>query len=287
MGEYYRPKTVEAAIELAAQHEQAHYIAGGTDLVIALKKRPQDFPCIISLVQIGQLHRITASEQVLRIGALVTHRELQRDALINRYFTALAQGAAAVGSAQVRNIATVGGNLCSGLPSADTASPLLVLGASVRLAGPRGERVVPLDEFFAGPGRTIKERDEVLTEVLVPQPPGRTGSAYLKQAKRKALEIAMIGAAVYLEVDDKGHCRAARIALTTAAPIPMRTRKAEAFLAGQPVTRGILDEAGQIAAGEAAPRTSWRCTREYRKAMVPVLVRRAGLIAMERCNSTL
>lgn len=273
-----QPFSLDEALSTMSSYPELTLVAGGTDVVVNFRDKPEKFKGYLFLNKIKGLDCICFEENELRIGALVTHSQLEREPRILKDYTALAQGSRSVGSLQVRNIATVGGNLCSGLPSADTASPLLVLDASVRLVSLKGERTIPLTDFFVGPGKTLKRNDEILTEIIIPKAARFSASAYQKHGKRKALELAINGAAVCLELDqDEGICSKARIALTTAAPTPLRVRKAEAFLTGQVLDQQTLDQAGKIAVEEASPRTSLRASAEYRKAILPVLVRRAGL----------
>jgi len=271
------PVSLNAALDLLKSNPDLTIVAGGTDVVVNYKRDPDKFGRFIFIDKIGELRHISFNSEQLIIGALTTHREIETSVLIKDGYTTLAQGARSVGSVQIRNAATIGGNLCSGLPSADTASPLLVLDAKVLLVNSVRERLVKLEDFFVSPGKTIINKDEILREVIIPKTSKRSASSYVKHAKRKSLELAMIGAAVFLEIDDYGICSIARIALTTAAPVPMRAKKAEEFLTAEPLSIERLNMAAVIAGEEAFPRTSWRCSAEYRKAVLPVLVKRAGI----------
>jgi len=177
-----------------------------------------------------------------------------------------------VGSRQTANMATVGGNLCNAAPSADTAPPLLVLGAKARILGPRGERLLPLEEFFLGPGRTVLEHGEVLVEVLLPPPLPRSASAYRRHTPRQCMDIAVVGVAAFLALDEAGEKIAeARIALGAVAPTPIRAHRAEALLVGRPASPEVLGEAALMAREEASPISDVRGSAQFRRYLVGVM----------------
>lgn len=175
---------------------------------------------------------------------------------------------------QTRNKATLGGNLCHASPSAETAGPLLALGAVVHLSGTEGERSLPLEDFFTGPGSTALRPGEILREVTVPLPAEGSGSAYLKLGRRRAMEIAVVNVAVLLQRKE-GICHTARIALGAVSPVPLRARAAEALLEGAAWRKPLLEEAAQAAAAACRPISDVRATEGYRREMVRVLVGRA------------
>jgi len=201
-----------------------------------------------------------------------------------RRLVALALGAGWVGGPQMRNRGTVGGNLCNASPAADTAAPLLVLGARVRLAGAGGERTLALEEFFVGPGKTVLAPGEVLAEILVPPPPPRSGGDYQRRT-RTAMDIAVVGVAAAVVLDGGTACRDARLALASVAPTPLRAAAAEAVLRGKDLAPERIAEAARAAAGEARPIDDVRATATYRRAMVEVLTRRALTAALARARS--
>ncbi len=208
----------------------------------------------------------------LRLGALTTLRELTRSETVRAHYPALAQAAFLMASEQIRTFATVGGNLCNAAPSADLAPPLMGLEAEVLLAGPDGERRLPLEAFFLGPGQTALQRGELLREILVPPPTGRM--TYLKHAARAFMDIAVVGVALRLVVTE-GRCQTAHIVLGAVAPVPLRARNAEEFIVGRPLTAESIDRTAQLAAEACSPIDDVRGSIWYRRRMVEVLTRRA------------
>jgi carbon-monoxide dehydrogenase medium subunit len=209
---------------------------------------------------------------------------LETNPLVRDELSALYDGASQVGSVQIRNVATVGGNICNAAPSADTAGPLLALDAVAVLQSPDGTRRVPLTEFFTGPSQTVRNHEEILTAFEIPIAMGRYGSAYHKHARRKAMDLPILGVAVSLKVGE-GVIQDVRIALSVAAPTPIRARKAEEFLKGQPFQEKELAEAGRIAAQEASPRDSLRGQAWYRREVIETFVPRMAIKARDRVKT--
>ena len=275
---YFKPKDLGEAFSLLAEHgNKAELIAGGTDVMVVAKLSNRSPEVLISLRGLDKL-RYVQKKNDYHIGALTTHRMLETSRLVQKELAALYQGAAQVGSVQVRNVATIGGNLCNAAPSADTAGPLFILDAVLVLKSSSQERKVPIHDFFVGPSETVKERDEILTEIIVPGHMGSYGSAYYKHARRKAMNLPIIGVAVGLSLREEGIIDDARIALTVAAPTPIRVFEAEDFLRGKPLTDDIFKEAGLIASSPecCSPRDSMRCEGWYREDMVRVLIPRVA-----------
>ncbi len=284
--QYLAPKSVEEACSLLVQHtEKAKVVAGGTDLLVNMKNRELTPQYLIGLKNIPNLDYVKYdAAEGLRIGALASHKTIARSPLVRDKFDLLADAASKVGTPQIRNMGTIGGNLCNAAPSADTASPLIVLGATVKLVSPKGERTVPLEQFFTGPLETCLELDELLTEIRVPEPAPRTSGVYLKLCARGTVDIATVGVALVLTLADDSSCTDVRIALTTAAPTPMRAKRAEQVLIGKSLEDNVIEETAQTASEEARPRTSMRGTAEYRREMVKVLTRRALKQAWEQAR---
>ncbi len=283
--EYFTPKTIEEACSLALTYQgKAKIIAGGTDLIVQVKHKEVSPSYIINIKDTG-LDYITPDEQGgLRIGALATHRSIEASPLIKEGFAILAQAAAKLGTWQIRNRSTIGGNLVTAATSADTIPALMVLEAKLKIMGADGERLIPIGDFFTGPGQTLLRPDEIVSEIQVPGLPRRSGGVYIKHTIRKSLDLAIIGVAAIVTLD--GDTLAdVRIALGTAAPTPMRARKAEAVLRGKPISDDLLQQAGQAALDESSPRDSLRASADYRRKMIKVLVTRAIKQAVEQVKT--
>ena len=283
--EYLKPKNLEEVFSLLKSYgEKAVLIAGGTDVMVNIRNKKLAPEALISLRGLEDLAYVKKDEGAYRIGALTTHRMLETSSLVQRELSALYDGASQVGSVQIRNVATVGGNICNAAPSADTASPLLALDAVAVLQGPEGARKVPLSDFFTGPSQTVRASNEVLVEFEIPSEMEQFGSAYHKHSRRKAMDLPILGVAVSLKVEGKS-IQDARIALSVAAPTPMRAIEAEAYLRGKELSDDVLIEAGKIAANEASPRDSLRGKAWYRKEMIETFVPRMAHKALERLKN--
>ncbi len=276
--EYLKPTTLsEATGVLKKQSGRARIIAGGTDLLVEMKSRSIQPRMLIDIKSLPGLGNIEFGEKDgLRIGALATMNEIVSSSVIREQFSILSQAAQTIGSMQVRNRGTIGGNLCNASPSSDTAPALLALGARVKIAGERDERTIALEEFFMGPGQTVLQPGEILTEVLISPPVPHTAGAYLKLGIRKAMEIALVSVGVVLSLDKiRGICKEIKIALGAVAPTPIRSKKAEAVMKGRPLVDEWITQAAQRASEEARPISDLRGSAEYRREMVKVLVQRA------------
>jgi CO/xanthine dehydrogenase FAD-binding subunit len=275
--EFSSPSSVAEALKLLAQNgSRAKVIAGGTDLVVQMKNKLAAPKKIINLMGISDLTGIQKKGRGLRIGALVKHAALEGSPLLKEGWGILAEAAHKLGSPQIRNLGTVGGNLVNASPAADTAGPLLVLGAEAILASKKKERRVPLHSFFRGPGKTVLGKGEIVKEILIPPVPAGSVWAYLKLGRRKSLDLALTSVAVLLTLDPKTKiCRRARVALGAVAPIPLRAKDTEKFLEGKTLDDDVIREAGERAQKECRPISDVRASAEYRKEMVKVLVGRA------------
>jgi carbon-monoxide dehydrogenase medium subunit len=305
--DYLKPKTLEEALSLLNQHgKKAALIAGGTDVIVMMKQKTMSPGVLISLQGIPGLDQIRY-DGTLRIGAMVTHRALEKSDLIRKEFSALADAVDALGSIQIRNVATIGGNVCTAAPSADTATPLLVLGAQVKIKSLKEEKTVSIEEFFMGPGETILKKGEIVTEFIIPKPLPNTGSAYWKHQRRLALDLPILGVSAILTLDkstvscsdmlctaspissilhtmeqDELRCKDVKIALGVAAPVPVRAIKAENLLRGKKISDELLEEVAETAAKEAQPRDTIRGEAWYRRDMIKVLVKRMAMRSIER-----
>jgi carbon-monoxide dehydrogenase medium subunit len=286
--EYHAPASLDEAISLLQQHgESARPLAGGTDLVVQMKESATKFPLpshIVSLLRVPELRGIEFSDNDgLRIGAGVTMTKVADSPVIRDRYSAIAEGAALVGSHQTMNMATVGGNLCNAAPSAEIAPPLLAFEAEAVIVGPNGRRSLPLGEFFLGPGKTVLEPDELLAEVRVPVPPSSTGSAYIRHTPRKQMDIAVVGVGVVLTLAGE-RIERARVALGAVAPTPVRAQKAEAALEGQVASSEVFVRAAEAAAAECSPISDVRGSAEFRRHIVRVTTERMLRLAAERAK---
>jgi carbon-monoxide dehydrogenase medium subunit len=278
------PRTIDEALRvLRDRGPDAKLLAGGTDLLPQMKNGLLRPACVVDLSGVAKIRALEPDARGLRVGAAVPARALERDTVTRSTYTALAESAALVGSVQVRNLATLGGNLCNAAPSADMAPPLLALEAVAVIAGPRGERRVPFAEFFTGVRRTVLGADEILVEIAVPAPGPRSGGQYLRHTPRRELDIAVVGVASQLTLSD-GVCAKARIALAAVAPVPLRAREAEQALEGTPVTTEAIERAAELAVGVARPISDQRGSADYRRHLVRVLTRRTLRTALTRAG---
>ncbi len=285
---YLRPRHLSEALALLEEYRgEARIIAGGTDLLIQIRKKEANPRVLIDITQIPDLDRIKGEEGLIKIGALVTHHQIAVSPLIREKAGALSQGASWVGSPQIRNLGTVGGNIVSGQPGADVTIPLLALNAKVRVLSKKGERIIPLTDFFKGPGKTVVDSaSEIVTEVLFPALKEGETSLSLRLAKRKALALPILVASLVLSADLKEkRFHYVNIALGPVAPVPFRAIETEQYLASAPIREEVIKEAAQKAAQESNPRTNpLRGSGAYRKDMVAALVERGiqqGLHALE------
>ena len=280
---YLSPRTLDEAIA-ALQQPGAHALAGGTDFVVHLRSRALRPTQVVDLHDLG-LADVREDDGKVTIGALSTFNEILASPVLHREVPALVEAAAQIGATQCRNMATIGGNLCSAVPSADSAPPLLVREATLRIVGPAGERTIPVTDLFAGPKETSLLPGEILTEVQVPRRPANSGEAFVKLGRRQAMTLAVVNAAAYLEVNpDDGRVEVARIALGAVAPTPIRARRAEAHLVGRPFSEDRAREAARLAAGETRPISDLRASAAYRRQVSEVLVYRALLAAWRRAT---
>jgi carbon-monoxide dehydrogenase medium subunit len=273
---YLAPTTLDEALSLLSEYRgRAKVIAGGTDLVPKLKRREIRAPeYVIDLKGIPGLDEIKFDASGLTLGAMVTIGMVESSAKIRQRFGILAQAAQSMASPQVRNRGTIAGNICNAVPSADSAPPLLTLGARLKIVSGNGERTVNIEDFFTGPGQTALDEDEILREIQILDAPPNGKGVYLKLTPRRAMDLAIVGVAVVVIPQD-GICRDIRIALGAVAPTPIRAKKAEAILKGQKLDDKLIEKAAQTAAGQSNPIDDHRASAEYRRDMVEVLAKRA------------
>ncbi len=281
--EYYEPKTLREALELLAKWgRDAKVLAGGTDLLVQMKIRKVEPKCLINIKRIPGLDFIKEGDESLRIGAATKLRKIGKSEVVRRRFPALYEAVREMASVQIKNMATIGGNLCNASPAADTAPPLMVYGAKLKLVSLEGERIVPIEEFFTGPGETVLKPGELLAEILIPYQPESTGSSFIK-VSRTSMDLAKVNVAVRLTLSGETMSRV-RIALGAVAPTPMRAREAERHLEGKPPSESDFKRAGEIAAGEIKPITDLRSTAWYRREVTKVIVADALTRALSRAK---
>jgi carbon-monoxide dehydrogenase medium subunit len=280
--EMYQPTSLQEASRLLKDKGPGgRFLAGGTDLVIAIKEKGLIPKYVVDLKRIPGLAGIRENPQGgIAIGALTTMRALETSPLITGKYPFLAQSAAEVGSIQIRNRATVGGNMTNATPSADVAPSLIALDATATLVNATVARTVPLKDFFRGPGQTVLDADEILTEITIPKTGPRLVGQYIKFSPRDMMDLAYVGTAVvYTLGESEERCHGVRIVLGAVAPTPIRARNAEALLEGQILTEELATKAGEESAKESRPISDVRSTADYRRAMVSVMTKRAILNA--------
>jgi len=280
--EIFQPASLrEASAIIKQKGPSGRFLAGGTDLVIAVKEKGLTPSYIVDLKRIPGLSGIREeADGSLTIGALTTMREVESSPIIRKKFPFLAQSAAEVGSVQIQNRATIGGNMANATPSADVAPALLVLDAKAKVAGLNGERVIELEKFFRGPGQTVMNLEEILTEIMIPPTPPALVGEYIKFSPREMMDLAYIGVAVALVLNgNQKRCEKVRIALGAVSPTPMRARRAEALLEKQILTEELAEKAGAEASRECKPISDVRSSADYRREMVRVNTKRALLNA--------
>lgn len=282
--EYLAPRTLEETLSLLSQYKGgAKVMAGGTDLLVRMKERKATPAYLINFGNVKDLDYVRQdNDGGLRIGALTTHQSIVNSNLVKGGYGLLAAACRKIGTPQIRNMGTIGGNLCNAGPSADSAPPLLVLEAKLNLSSAKGRREVALDRFFTDPFQTVMEDDELLTEIILPPLPPRTGSSYQWLTKITAVDETLVGVAALVVMDDKkGIVKDARIALCSVAPTPIRAKKAEEALRGKEVQDGLLEEVAMVVASETRPRSR----ADYRRRMSAVLAKRAIKEALARATS--
>jgi CO/xanthine dehydrogenase FAD-binding subunit len=280
------PTLLEDALVVLEEDRAARPIAGGTDLVVAARQGRAPLPeSIVAIDRIAELGRHEIGAEALVLGALVSHDWLAGSPDVRAAWTAVADASAIVGSPSTRGTGTIGGNLMNASPAAETTGPLIVLGARATLQASGGaSRTVAVGELATGPGRTIAAPGELLTSVIVPRPPAGSGSAYIRLEYRRAMEIAVVGAAALVTLDGDGRIAAARVALTSVAPTVVRAPDAETALIGAAADPATFRVAAEAAAAAARPIDDVRASADYRRAMLVVVVARTLAAAAARAR---
>lgn len=284
--DYLEPTTVAEACALLKQHGgEAKVFAGGAHLTILLKQGLLQPKTLVNIKKIPELKGINYdAKEGLRIGALVTHRELETSALVKEKFPMLSEAEREVANIRVRNMGTVGGNLASGEPLTDLSQIFISLDGKAKIAGPTGERTIPVEELFLDFYTTSLAMDEMLTQVVLPPLPPRSGIEYIRFSSSSVVDKPCAGVAVRLTLNSDESIHAARVVLGCVGATPVRARKAEELLTGKRLTPELADEAGSIAAQECSPTSDLRGSEQYKRAIVRTLVKRAAAGAWERAR---
>ena len=279
--EFYQPVTLAEASRLLRENGPGgRFLAGGTDLVIAMKEKGLLPKYIVDLKRVPGLSGIREdNDGTITIGALTTMYAVETSPVITEKYPFLAQSAAEVGSIQIRNRATIGGNMANATPSADVAPSLIALNATAKIVSSSGERTVPLEEFFRGPGQNAMNADEILTEITIPKTGPQLVGEYIKFSPRDMMDLAYIGVAVAYNLANDKKCSLVRIVLGAVAPTPIRAKNSEALLEGKVLTEELATQVGDEAARESKPISDVRSSADYRRAMVAVMTKRAILNA--------
>jgi CO/xanthine dehydrogenase FAD-binding subunit len=279
--EMYQPTTLQEASRLLKDKGiGGRFLAGGTDLVIAMKEKGLLPKYIVDLKRVPGLAGIRENDNgTMTIGALTTMYAIETSPVIKKKYPFLAQSAAEVGSIQIRNRATIGGNMANATPSADVAPSLIALNATAQIASASGERTVSMDEFFRGPGQSVMSADEILTEITIPKTGLQLVGEYIKFSPRDMMDLAYIGVAVAYHFGGDKKCTGVRIVLGAVAPTPIRAKNSEALLENQVLSEALAAKVGDEAARESKPISDVRSSADYRRAMVGVMTKRAILNA--------
>jgi CO/xanthine dehydrogenase FAD-binding subunit len=284
---YIAPRSLEEAIDFLGQAREsgkrARVLAGGTDLIVQLRARETVPDVVVDISRIKRLSRVERMGSEIRIGPLVTHADLANLDLIREYAGVLSEAARTVGSPQIRNLGTLGGNIVNASPAADTIPALVILDAKLVLRGPEGERLLTITDFFKGPYQTVIKEDELLTGVIVPLPPPSGRAVFLKLARRKAVAIARMNLACMLYYDrQKELFEWVRLCVGSSTPKPVRMTQAEKALVGKAYTESVLQKAGKAAAEQMVALSGFRSSTAYKKPVVGDLVIRAVHLAVEK-----
>lgn len=274
--DYLEPHTIKEAVSLVSKYDgRAKVIAGGTDLMNLIRTKMIKPEYVVDIGHVPGLDYVKYDDKgALSIGALTTIRALEMSAEVKEHHPVISQAAGQLGSMAIRNVGTIGGNLCHAAPSAETAPSLIGLGSRVKIVGPAGERTIALEDFFTGPGQTVLQSGEMVVEIQVPSMPPHTKGVYLKHSIRGTADLAIVGVAVIATLDGE-RCMNVKIVLGAVAPTPMRARNAEEVLEGKEMGDALIENAAQAASDESRPITDVRASADYRKEMVKVFTRQA------------
>lgn len=280
-------QTYEACALLADRGDDARVLAGGTDLIVQMRERGRKVPLIVSLRNLSELKGISQnSDGSLAIGAMATGNEVHHSGVVQQHAYFVSEGAELLGSIQIRNRGTLGGNVGNAAPSADAAPPLVAAHATATLVGTKGSRDVPVGELMTGPGQLALEPGELIQSFTIPALPAHTGTRYVRHVPRREMDIAVVGVAALVTLeDDLNTIKDASVVLSAVAPTWPHATTAEEVLRGQPVSEALLAHAGEAASEDSQPISDVRASAAYRRMMVDVYTRRALATAIERAKA--
>lgn len=282
---YESPETIDAAVALLAGGKtRSRVLAGGTDLLVQLRAGMIEPDLVVDIKRIPELREIIEEDGGFRIGAAVAGAELSEHPDVTRLWPGVVEAVDLIGSTQVQGRASMVGNLCNASPAADSVPAMIAAGATVRVVGPSGQRDVPVETIVTGPGKTSLDDGEIITSVMLPARPPRSGDAYLRFIPRTEMDIAVVGAGVSLVLDDQRVCTAARVGLGAVAATPLLVPDAADALIGTKIDDQALAGLGSAASAACKPIDDKRGTIEYRIKVAAVLARRAALIALDRAK---
>jgi carbon-monoxide dehydrogenase medium subunit len=283
--QYEAPQTVGAAVKLLAKAGgTTRVLAGGTDVLVQLRSGMVEPRLVVDVKRIAELSKIAPEKGGFRIGATVPAAALGEHVRLRKTWPGVVEAATLIGSTQIQGRATVVGNLCNGSPAADSVPAMIAAGAVALVSGPKGKRRVPVEKMIVGPGKTALKRGEIVTAIVLPPRPPRTGDAYLRFIPRTEMDIAVVGAGVCLTLDKNGVCTAARVALGAVAPTPLLVEDAAKAIVGTKVDAVALDRLAKAASKACQPIDDKRGTKEFRIKVAGVLARRAAEKALKRAR---
>ena len=285
INKYYSANGINDACLYLDNHSDAKIILGGPDVLIRLREGKPGFSHLVDVQGLPELTQLNKSDDgVITIGSGVCFSDLIHFLKEHQLCAALIEGASSVGGPQVRNMATIGGNICNGAPSADSAAPLLALNATLTIESTQGSRHVAVESFYKGPGKVHLETNELVTAITItPENYHNTGSHFYKYAMRKAMDIATIGCAAVCTVEDN-YLTGLNLAYTVAAPVPTRCRNAERIACNQPVSKSIIRDIAGTVLDDLSPRNSWRAGKKFREHLIRTLAHRVVSEAITRAG---
>jgi len=287
--EFVRPGSLDEVCALMASTDEgeAMLLAGGTDAILQMRRRERTPRCVIGLKSVPELAFVREdTDGGISIGAMTSLHDLLSAPVVRRHYGVVAEAAAQIGGRELRNVATVGGNIAGALPCADMPPSLIALDARLKLSSSAGARSLPLEEFYPALSQTAAARGELITEIRLPPPAAFTGGAYLKYHDRHSMDMTVVGVSAVVTLDEpRGTIRDVRLTLANSAPTVVRARGAEQALRGIRPSKAALAEAAETASREASPRDSWRANRDYRLVLIRTLTRRAVATAYDRASA--